>query len=113
MAWDLPCLSPAPRLRPHPPEASPTLGSIRPQEPPRRPRRVSAAGWDWRLARPCLLTPGTRAGKSPVPPRNGLLQVPPADGQHHRIPMAWVAKVHDHIDLDRDHNEVHAQWQPA
>jgi len=35
------------------------------------------------------------------------------DGQHHRIPLAWVAKVHDHVHLDRDHTEVQRQWQPA
>ncbi|WP_165251482.1 DUF2171 domain-containing protein [Paludisphaera soli] len=36
-----------------------------------------------------------------------------ADGQHHRIPMAWVAKVHDHIHLSKDHREVQSQWQSA
>ena len=35
------------------------------------------------------------------------------DGRHHRIPLSWVAKVHDHIHLDRDHNKVQAEWQPA
>lgn len=35
------------------------------------------------------------------------------DGQHHLIPVAWVAKVHDHIHLSKDHEEVQAQWQPA
>lgn len=35
------------------------------------------------------------------------------DGQHHRIPLSWVAKVHDHIHLDRDHTRVEAEWQPA
>jgi hypothetical protein len=35
------------------------------------------------------------------------------DGQHHLIPKAWVAKVHDHIHLNKDHKEVQAQWQPA
>lgn len=35
------------------------------------------------------------------------------DGQHHLIPMAWVAKVHDHIHLNKDHKEVQSQWQPA
>lgn len=35
------------------------------------------------------------------------------DGQHHRIPLSWVAKVHDHIHLDRDHKAVQGQWQPA
>lgn len=35
------------------------------------------------------------------------------DGQHHRIPMSWVAKVHDHIHLNKDHKEVQSQWQPA
>lgn len=35
------------------------------------------------------------------------------DGQHHRIPLSWVAKVHGHVHLDRDHHEVQGQWQPA
>ena len=35
------------------------------------------------------------------------------DGQHHLIPMDWVAKVHDHIHLNKDHREVEAQWQTA
>ena len=35
------------------------------------------------------------------------------DGMHHTIPMSWVAKVHDHIHLDRDHKAVQSQWQPA
>jgi hypothetical protein len=35
------------------------------------------------------------------------------DGQHHFIPMSWVAKVHDHIHLTKDHKEVQDQWQPA
>jgi hypothetical protein len=35
------------------------------------------------------------------------------DGMHHTIPLSWVAKVHDHIHLDRDHKEVQSQWQPA
>jgi hypothetical protein len=35
------------------------------------------------------------------------------DGQHHRIPLSWVAKVHDHIHLDRDHKAVQSSWQPA
>jgi hypothetical protein len=35
------------------------------------------------------------------------------DGQHHRIPLAWVAKVHDHIHLKKDHREVEREWQPA
>jgi len=26
---------------------------------------------------------------------------------------SWVAKVHDHIHLNKDHKEVQAQWQPA
>ena len=33
------------------------------------------------------------------------------DGFHHRIPLSWVTKVHDHVYLDRDHKQVHAQWQ--
>lgn len=35
------------------------------------------------------------------------------DGMHHTIPLSWVAKVHDHIHLDRDHTAVQSQWQPA
>lgn len=35
------------------------------------------------------------------------------DGMHHAIPLSWVAKVHDHIHLNKDHNEVQGQWQPA
>jgi len=35
------------------------------------------------------------------------------DGRHHLIPLAWVAKVHDHIHLSKDHAEVESQWQPA
>ena len=35
------------------------------------------------------------------------------DGQRHTIPLSWVAKVHDHIRLNKDHKEVQAQWQPA
>ena len=35
------------------------------------------------------------------------------DGMHHLIPTAWVAKVHDHIHLSKDHKEVQEQWQPA
>ena len=35
------------------------------------------------------------------------------DGQHHLIPMSWVAKVHDHIHLNKDHKQVQSQWQPA
>ena len=35
------------------------------------------------------------------------------DGIHHLIPLSWVAKVHDHIHLNKDHKQVQAQWQPA
>src|SRR5579863_310233 len=35
------------------------------------------------------------------------------DGMHHVIPLSWVAKVHDHVHLDRDHKQVQAEWQPA
>jgi hypothetical protein len=35
------------------------------------------------------------------------------DGQHHRIPLSWVAKVHNHVHLNKDHVEVQNQWQPA
>ncbi len=33
------------------------------------------------------------------------------DGKHHQIPLSWVAKVHDHIHLVRDHREVQSLWQ--
>ena len=36
-----------------------------------------------------------------------------ADGQHHMIPVTWVAKVHDHIHLNKDHKQVQAEWQTA
>jgi len=35
------------------------------------------------------------------------------DGQHHLIPLSWVAKVHDHIHLNKDHREVQREWKPA
>ena len=35
------------------------------------------------------------------------------DGMHHLIPLSWVAKVHDHIHLNKDHEEVESQWQSA
>ena len=35
------------------------------------------------------------------------------DGQHHTIPLSWVAKVHDHVHLNKDHAEVQSQWQSA
>lgn len=35
------------------------------------------------------------------------------DGQHHLIPMSWVAKVHNHVHLSKDHVEVQSQWRPA
>jgi hypothetical protein len=36
-----------------------------------------------------------------------------ADGQHHVIPISWVAKVHDHVHLSKDHEEVQRDWTPA
>jgi len=33
------------------------------------------------------------------------------DGKHHLIPLSWVAKVHDHVHLNKDHVEVQSQWQ--
>ena len=58
---------------------------------------------------------GTRIGK--VDHVEGdhikLTKADSPDGQHHRIPLSWVAKVHDHIHLDRDHKAVQSQWQPA
>lgn len=35
------------------------------------------------------------------------------DGQHHLIPLGWVAKVHDHIHLNKNSEEVKSQWKPA
>jgi hypothetical protein len=35
------------------------------------------------------------------------------DGQHHRIPLSWVASVDDRVHLNIDHRQVHAQWRPA
>jgi hypothetical protein len=35
------------------------------------------------------------------------------DGRHHLIPLAWVAKVHDHIHLDRDCAAAKREWQDA
>ena len=35
------------------------------------------------------------------------------DGRHHMIPISWVAKVHDHVHLNKNHKEVESQWQPA
>jgi hypothetical protein len=35
------------------------------------------------------------------------------DGQHHRIPLSWVATVDDRVHLNMDHRQVQAQWQPA
>ena len=35
------------------------------------------------------------------------------DGFHHLIPLSWVAKVHDHIHLNKDHVEVQSQWTTA
>jgi len=35
------------------------------------------------------------------------------DGMHHRIPMSWVKKVGDRVELDRDHLQVQREWQTA
>jgi hypothetical protein len=35
------------------------------------------------------------------------------DGRHHVIPLSWVAKVHDHIHLNKNCGEAKAQWQNA
>ncbi len=35
------------------------------------------------------------------------------DGQHHLIPTSWVAKVHDHIHLNKDHKQVQSEWLPG
>jgi hypothetical protein len=33
------------------------------------------------------------------------------DGEHHLIPTSWVAKVHDHVHLNKDHVEVQSEWE--
>ena len=35
------------------------------------------------------------------------------DGEHHIIPLSWVAKVHDHIHLNKNCAEAKAEWQKA
>ena len=35
------------------------------------------------------------------------------DGEHHMIPLSWVAKVHDHIHLNKNCAEAKAEWQKA
>ena len=35
------------------------------------------------------------------------------DGQHHLIPLSWVAKVHDHIHLNKNCGEAKREWQDA
>ncbi len=35
------------------------------------------------------------------------------DGVHHTIPTSWVAKVHDHVHLNKDHVQVQSQWGSA
>jgi len=35
------------------------------------------------------------------------------DGQHHFIPTSWVAKVHDHIHLNKNCGEAQREWQTA
>ncbi len=51
---------------------------------------------------------GTKVGKVDHVEGNSikLTKNDSPDGQHHRIPLSWVAKVHDHIHLNKDHNEV-------
>ena len=35
------------------------------------------------------------------------------DGLHHLIPLSWVAKVHDHIHLNKDCADAKSEWQPV
>ena len=35
------------------------------------------------------------------------------DGKHHLIPTSWVAKVHDHVHLNKDHVAIQSQWKEA
>ncbi|AGA24830.1 DUF2171 domain-containing protein [Singulisphaera acidiphila] len=32
------------------------------------------------------------------------------DGQHHKIPLSWVAKVHDHVHLSKSCGEAQREW---
>jgi len=35
------------------------------------------------------------------------------DGLHHMIPMAWVARVDEHVHLSKNCGEAKREWQPA
>ncbi len=35
------------------------------------------------------------------------------DGRHHLIPLGWVAKVDDHVHLNKNCGEAQGEWQPA
>jgi len=35
------------------------------------------------------------------------------DGQHHRIPMNWVARVDEHVHLSKNSSDAKKEWQPA
>jgi hypothetical protein len=35
------------------------------------------------------------------------------DGMHHLIPLSWVAKVHDHIHLNKNCGEAKSEWKDA
>jgi hypothetical protein len=58
---------------------------------------------------------GTKVGKVDhvLGDRIKLTRNDSPDGMHHTIPLAWVAKVHDHVHLSKDHEQVQSQWQPA
>ena len=36
---------------------------------------------------------------------------PQAGGQHHSIPMAWVASVGNEVKLDRNHEQAMREWK--
>ena len=58
---------------------------------------------------------GTKVGKVDHVQDDGikLTKNDSPDGKHHLIPTSWVAKVHDHVHLNKDHKQVQADWQPA
>ncbi len=35
------------------------------------------------------------------------------DGEHHMIPLSWVAKVHDHVHLSKSCEEIKHEWLPV
>jgi hypothetical protein len=58
---------------------------------------------------------GTKVGKVDhvIGDRIELTKNDSPDGKHHFIPTSWVAKVHDHVHLNKDHVAVQSQWKDA